>query len=239
MSVAKAHVAPWRKGLLFEEAHSAFLSTAPSDMLGPKEPPSQKSLEDRFKVLIGKRRLDNKKSIASSGQVEVYAERETLLSDLILEIDEHVEEERAAKGERLEKENRLAHAGEELGNLALQREIRVEREIVGNTADECNGKGGCSAGSGSRVSPGTGKKTNVMKTRRRINYETVEDATVALVRDLERLPEQDSRRLESEKRRHELEKRRVVEEAKRFEADQEAKRRKLDVEEKKVELAPW
>ena len=70
----KAHVAPWgRKGLLFEEAHSTFLSTAPSGMLGQKEPPSQKSLEDRFKVRIGKLRLDNKKSIASSGQVEVYA----------------------------------------------------------------------------------------------------------------------------------------------------------------------
>ena len=173
-------------------------------MLGPREPQSQQSLEDRFEVLIGKRRLDNKKSIAPSEQGEVYAERETLLDDLILEIDEHVEEERAAKGERMEKEKRLAHAGEELRNLALHREIRVEGEIVGNTADEDCGKGGCSAGSGSRVSPGTGKKTNVAKTRRRINYESDEDATDELVRDLERRREQDSRRLELEKMQCEL-----------------------------------
>ena len=236
-AIAKAHVAPWkRKGLLFEEAHSTFHSTAPSSILGPKEPPSQKSLEDRFKVLIGKRRSDNKKSIASSGQVEVYAERETLLDGLILEIEEHVEEERAAKGERMEKEKQLALAGEELRNLALHRVIRVQGEIVGNSAEEDCGKGGCSAGSGSRVSPGIGNKTNVTKTRRRMNYGSDEYATDALVRDLERRRGQDVRRLELEERSYELEKRRVVEEAKRFEVDQEAKRRKLDVEEKKVEL---
>ena len=67
------------------------------------------------------------------------------------QIDEHVEEERAAKGERMEKEKRLAHAGEELRNLALQRVIRDEGEVVGNIADEDSGKGGCSAGPGSRV----------------------------------------------------------------------------------------
>ena len=69
--------------------------------------------------------MDNKKSIASSGQVEVYAGQKALLDDLILEIDEHVEEKRAAKGERMEKEKRLVHAGEELRNLALNRAIRV------------------------------------------------------------------------------------------------------------------
>ena len=236
VSVAKAHAALWgRKGLLFEGAHSTFLSTAPTGMLGRKEPSSQKSLEDRFKVLIGKRRADNKKSIASSGQVEVYAERETLIDDPILEIDEHMEGERAVKGERVEKEKRLAHAGEELRNMALQRAIRVEEEIAGNTAEEENRKGGCSAGSGNRISPGTGKNTNFMKTRRRINYNSDEDATDALVRDLEMRREQDGRRFELEERRYEVEKRRFVEEARRFDVVQEAKRRKLDVEEKKVE----
>ena len=205
-------------------------------MRGPKKQPSQKILEDRFMILMVKWRLDNEKHIVSSQQVKLYAEREMLLDDLILEIDEHMEDERAAKGERMAKEKRLAHAGEKLRNLALNRAIRVEGEIVGNTADEDSGKGGCSAGSGILVSPGTGKKTNVVKTRRRIIYESDEDATDALVRDLERLREQDSRRLELEERRYELEKRRVVKEAKRFEVDQEAKLRKLDVEEKKVEL---
>ena len=219
-----------------EEAHSTFLSTASSGMLGPKEPPSRKSLEDLIKFLIGKRWLDNKKSIASSVQVEVYAEQETLLDDLILEIDEHMEEERGAKGKRMEKEKRLVHAGEELRNLAIHREIRVEGEIVGNIAEGDSWTGGCSAVSHSRVSPGTGKKTNVVKTRRRIDYESDEDATDAFVRDLERRREQDSRRLELEERRYELEKRRMFEKATRFEVDQEAKRRKLDVEEKKVEV---
>ena len=107
---------------------------------------------------------------------------------------------------------------------------------MGNTAVEDSGNGGCSAGSGSRISLGTGKKTNVVKTRRRINYESDEDATDALVRHLERRREQDSRRLELEESRYELENRRVVEEARRSEVDREAKRRQLDVEEKKVEL---
>lgn len=124
-----------------------------------------------------------------------------MLDDLILDVDVRVEGERAAKDERMEKGKGLAHSGEELRNLVLQSAARVEGEMKGNTAVEENRNGGCSAGTASRISPGTGKNANVVKTRRCNTYEYDEDATDALVRDLEMRREQDSRLLELEERR--------------------------------------
>ena len=122
VSSANAHIAPWgRKGVLFEEAHATFIRTAPRIVLGEKEPPSQKSLEDRLKVILCKRREDVKRTAWLSGIVEVYGEKETLADDLILGIDEHAEEERAAKDDKLEKEKRLTAAVLELRHRALNR----------------------------------------------------------------------------------------------------------------------
>ena len=135
----------------------------------------------------------------------------------------------------MEIEKWLGHAAEELRNLALQRLSRFEEEIADNIAQEDIGKGGCSAGSSTRISLGTGKNTNFVKTRRCINYESDEDTPDTLVRDWEMRQEKDTRWLEIEERRYELEKRRVVEEARRFDVFQDSKQRKLDAEEKKVE----
>ena len=122
VSSANAHIAPWgRKGVLFEEAHATFIRTAPRIVLGEKEPPSQKSLEDRLKVILCKRREDVKRTAGLSGIVEVYGEKETLADDLILGIDEHTGEERAAKDEKLERETRLMAPGLELRHRAMNR----------------------------------------------------------------------------------------------------------------------
>ena len=48
-------------------------------------------------MIITRRRLDVERHVASSSTMEVYGERETLLDDLILEIDDHGERNRAEK----------------------------------------------------------------------------------------------------------------------------------------------
>lgn len=74
--------------------------------------------------MISRRRLGVKRNAASSGITKVHEQRETLLDDLILEIDEHTEGERAEKDGRLEKEKKLVQAGEAVRNMALNRNER-------------------------------------------------------------------------------------------------------------------
>ena len=60
--------------------------------------------------------------------MEVNGEKETLADDLILGIDEHAEQERAAKDDKLEKEKRLTAAGLELRHTVLNRKrVRSSR----------------------------------------------------------------------------------------------------------------
>ena len=104
VSGCNAHKAPWgRKGTLFEEAYATFLRIASPVVLDNKGPPTQKGLEDRFRMITTRRRAEVKRTAVASGIVEVYGEREVLLDDLILEMDEHFEQDRAEKGKRLEK----------------------------------------------------------------------------------------------------------------------------------------
>ena len=233
VSSANAHIAPWvRKGILFEEAHATFIRTAPRTVLGEKEPPSQKSLEDRLKVILCKRREDLKRTAGLSGIVEVYREKETLANDLILGIEEHAEEERATKDEKLKKEKIMTAAGLILRHRALNRKKgrssrfrsrSRSRSVPKEVDDEFDG------GVGSRSPSPTGTKT-----RRRIHTESDDDATGAFVRNMAARQEQDNRRLKLKEQRYELEKKRMEDEERRFNANQESKRRKIILEEKKT-----
>ena len=142
-------------------------------------------------------------------------------------IDEHAEEERAAKDEKLEKEKRLTAAGLELRHRDLHRKQGMSsrsrsRSVPKNVDPEVDGG----------VGPGNSSTTG--KTRLRIDNESGDDATEALVRDMAFRRGQDSRRLKLEKQRDELEKRRIVDKEWRFDANEESKRRKIIFEEKKA-----
>lgn len=122
ISCAGAHLVPWgRKSALFEEAHATILRTAPRIIVGGKEPPSQICFEERVNAIVVKRREWLKRTLGEWGIVEVYEERDTHSDNLILEIDEHMEKERAGEEYRPEIERRLTAAGVELRNMALHR----------------------------------------------------------------------------------------------------------------------
>ena len=232
VSTENANIAPCgRKEILFDEAHATFIRTAPRVVLGDKEPPSRKSLEDRLKVILCKRRGDVKRTAGLSGIVEVYREMETLGDDLILGIDEHAEEERAAKNEKLEKEKRLTAVGLELRHRALNRKQGI--------SSRCRSRSHCvpkevdaEVDGGGR--PGSPSPTGT-NTRRRIHNESDDGAREALVRDMAVRQEHESLRLKLEEQLYELENKRIEEEEeRRFEANQESMRRKTILEEKKT-----
>ena len=217
VACANAYVSPWgRNGALFDEAYANFLQTASSALVCGKETPSQKSIEDRFKMIIARFRLDVKRNVASSGIMELYGELETLLDDLLLKIDEHGERERAGKDERLNMEKKLVEAGEEVRNMPLN----MRDQSAGKTSDG--------------VSPTAVPKAS--KTTRRIVDESDDQATNALQKYLEPRRKQEDRRFKLEEERYKIDTERVVEDGKRFYAGQELKRRKLELDEKKADV---
>ena len=86
----------------YEEAVKLLIAAAPPRSLQGISEPTWKSLRDRFKKVAADRRDKNKKPQAASGIVEEGGEREVLLDDLILAMDEHEEENRqkGTKGRR-------------------------------------------------------------------------------------------------------------------------------------------
>lgn len=128
--------------------------------------------------------------------VEVYGERETVLEDLILQIDEHMERENADKEDRLEKENRLTTAGVELRNRALShgqgRRSRIERVDVDSES----------------FSHATSPSTTGSNTRSQIHYDFDDEASEALARDMVVRQQKENRRLRLDEQRYELQKER-------------------------------
>ena len=184
----------------------------PATCLSDREPPTQKGIEDRFKMLIGKRRKEVKKTAAASRIVEEHREKEMLLDDFILEMEDQIGQEKEKKGKRLGKEQNLKEAGDEVRDRALKR------------SNTCGGK------SADHISPGAETP------RRRIAYDSDEDTTEAFVRDTKHRRDQEYRRFKLEGTRFQLEQIRSEEEGKRFEAIRGTKRRKLALEERKIDV---
>ena len=84
----------------YQEAAKLSTATAPSRCLEVISEPTWKSLHDRFKKVVADRRNKNLKNQAVSGIVEERGEREMLLDDLILAIDEQEEGKEMQQDER-------------------------------------------------------------------------------------------------------------------------------------------
>ncbi|PXF39883.1 hypothetical protein BWQ96_10406 [Gracilariopsis chorda] len=84
-----AHVAPHgRIQFRFEEAMDIFISSAPARAFNTVFTMTWKTLIDQFKKILCEHRAATNKNAVSSGIIEVQGERETLLDDVILEVDE-------------------------------------------------------------------------------------------------------------------------------------------------------
>ena len=105
----------------YEEALQLFLTSAPEGCFDTVTSPTCKTLSDRFKKILSDHRLAARDNAAASGIIEVRGERELLLDDFVLEIDEWSEQRRDERDEKTEFDKRLQNAGEEMRDRALNR----------------------------------------------------------------------------------------------------------------------
>ncbi|PXF49215.1 hypothetical protein BWQ96_01004 [Gracilariopsis chorda] len=129
ISAVDAHTAPHGETQpRFEEALQIFLAAVPESWLATVTATSWKTLNDRFKKIISEHRKAVNCNAVASGIIEVRGERETLLDDLILEIDEFEERRRTERDEGTELDKRLVAAGAQMRARALSRERSLDRE---------------------------------------------------------------------------------------------------------------
>ena len=228
ISCSSAHLAAWgKKGALFEEVHKQFLGAAPAGVLAGRDRPSQKTLEDRFKTIVSRRRKAVKENAAASGIVEVYGEKETLLDDIILEMDEKAADNREERNEKSERERKLLEAGKSIRNAALRR-----NGADGEALDDTVANSG--AGS-SRVSP-SGSARDRRRQRAVYVCDSDDESNEILKKDMAHRREAQKRRLDINEKQFDLEEKRVRLDEIRFRGTQAAVSCRLDLDEKRAEV---
>jgi len=129
VTAVDAHIAPHGEAQArFEEALTIFLSSGPPGGFDAICTPTWKTLSDRFKKVLCDHRQAVRNNAVASGIIEVRGERETLLDDVVLEVDELDEKRRTERDERTELDNRLLAAGEDVRARALGRRIVEDAE---------------------------------------------------------------------------------------------------------------
>ncbi|KAI0561782.1 apoptotic chromatin condensation inducer in the nucleus isoform X1 [Gracilaria domingensis] len=177
--------------------------------------PSRKTLIDRYKRLLCARREQNKINEKASGIAEIYGERENLLDDLILEIDEKAETARREREELEAKELRLIEAGEMIREKALHRSSQLKRDNENQSS----------------ASQPSSKKS------RQSERPQPDEAITKMI--MEQSVEQDRReqqRFTLEQERLEVEKRRAARELERHEAFKLESERRIALEEQRFAL---
>ena len=212
-----AHFAPHGEAQSrFEEALSPFKASLPNGSLDTVGAPTWKTLNDRFKKILSDHREAVKANAAASGIIEVRGERETLLDDVALEVDEWEEAKRAERDERTELDKRLIQAGEEVRTRALSRARSPT----------------------SAKSPGTASSTPSNRNRRKraLSSDSDDEDRNLMSEHIQARKLFEGKRLKIEEQRLEHEIKRDEQEASRLEQVQLNESRRIAVDEKRVEL---
>ncbi|KAI0556720.1 rab11 family-interacting protein 1-like isoform X1 [Gracilaria domingensis] len=214
---ADAHVPQWGETeSLFDKVISTFMTLVPHRAFTCMHKPSKKTLIDRFKRLVCARREQNKVNERASGIAEEYGEKENLLDDLILEIDERTEQTRQEKAELQAKETKLIEAGEMIRSKALNRSSKLKRKNHDVTGPE-------SSFHSKRV-----KQVDALQS---------DDAITTLIMEQSREQQKrESERIRVEQERLEVEKCRAERELERYETLKSESERRMALEEKRFEL---
>ena len=131
-----AHSAPWGKTqCFFEKKFEALVVSAEFRATEGLGLPTWKTLSDRFRKLTADRKIENSHTAGASGIVEVYGERQQLLDDILLEIKEIGEEDRAEKEKKTEEDRRIQRAGENMRDSAMKRQERRKSSLSPGAQD--------------------------------------------------------------------------------------------------------
>lgn len=98
----------------FEETLYLFVSSAHAGRLKNMCAPSWQTFNDRFKKVFSDHRLAARNNAVAYGIIEVRREREMLLGDIVLSMDEWDEERRSERDAETELDERLMEAREEI-----------------------------------------------------------------------------------------------------------------------------
>ena len=158
-----------------------------------------------------------KRNGAASGIVEVRGERELLLEDIVLDVDEWEEGRRAERDERKELDRRLREAGETICSNALGR--------------------GC-LGSVDGEKDGSGEESLRKRQRKRPTaaVDSDDEGRSAITEHISEQREYDKKRLRLEEEKLEHSKARDLRESERWEKAHSNDVRRIVVEEKRIEL---
>ena len=216
-----AHLPTWGKtDALYEEVRQLFLKAVPTALFEHSQRPSGKTLADRFKRLIRKRREDVKRTSSASGIIKEHVEQEQLLDDLVLEIDEKKESVRAENEEQTEKEAQLVAAWKSIREMALMRKTNL------SSVSEAGDAAGAGDAGDSTTSSARKRKKREMST-------SDDDIAASLIEQSAKRRHIETRRIDLEQERIEIELHRAEQEAERLEKLQESTDRRLDLDEKR------
>ena len=209
-----AHRTPYGKlQEKYEAALALFLSSSPEGCFDTIQGPSYKTLSDRFKKVIADHGLAVRSNAAASGIIEIRGEREVLLDDIVLEMDEWAEQRRTEREEKTEFDKRLQGAGEEMREKAL------------NRVSPNDGKGD---------SPSDG---GVVRHKRRFSVDQRdEEHRDLLAAHVKTKADMEQKRLKLDEERLEFERWKGTEEAQRIRRSQEHDTKVLALNEKRIQL---
>lgn len=210
-----AHVPPHvETQARFEKALPIFVASLPAGALVHIIPPTWKTLNDRFKKAVADHRLAASRNAVASGILEVRGEREVLLDDVFLEIDDVEEKRVAERDERTELDARLWVAGENMRAAALT----GTRSSADSVDDEGNGE------------------EQRRRKRRVVVVESEEDEKDAIEEHVEARRLMDMQRIELDKERLELEKERAQRENDRALSHQANDAKRISLDQRRLNL---
>lgn len=200
----------------FQIVLERFISQFSNEVWSATIKPTWKSLNDRYKKVVADHRIARRANEAASGIIEIRGEREELLDDIVLAVDEMEEGRRAEREERNTMDRRLQQAGEEIRNMAVGGLVETDESEIITPPSSTNSV----AGSASR--------------RRPFDSE-IEDRQL-LDEHIKRMSDYESKRLKIEEEMMQFRRESERKMSERLARDQECNERRLRLEEKRFEL---
>ena len=167
--------------------------------------------------MVSDHRITVKKNAVASGIIEIRGERELLLDDIVLTVDEWEEGRRAERDEKTDLDRRLCLAGETIRSNALNRARH------GSAEDE---------------KEGFGEEGLQMQQRKRkaAAVDSDDEDRSAITEHISEQREYDKKRLRLEEEKLEYSKARELRESERWQKAHDKDLRRIAAEEKRIEL---
>lgn len=201
----------------FEEVLKKFTAQLADNIWVNTTRPTWKSLNDRYKKIIADHRVARRQNESASGIVEIRGEREELLDDIVLAVDEMEEGRRTEREERTTMDRLLQDAGEEIRNRAVGG--LVEQSTVDNI-----------------ITPPSSTNSVGASSSRRRPFESDDEDRQLLDEHMKRMSDYESKKLKLHEEHMQFQRESEKNMTERLDRDQKFNERRLVLEEKRFQL---